>query len=88
MTPTAEAAPTTIPPHVLAEFARAPGTVYLDTCARGLLPRSARDAVVAHLYGLDEAQLVHVFETFHEGWDYEEPLRATLDHFLAWKGSG
>ena len=46
------------------------------------------DAVVARLYGLDEAQLVHVFETFHEGWDYEEPLRATLDHFRAWKGSG
>ena len=46
------------------------------------------DAVAARLYGLDEAQLVHVFETFHEGWDYEEPLRATLDHFRAWKGSG
>ena len=46
------------------------------------------DAVVARLYGLDEAQLVHVFETFHEGWDYEEPLRATLDHFRTWKGSG
>ena len=46
------------------------------------------DAVVAHLYGLDEAQLVHVFETFHEGWDHEEPLRATLNHFRAWKGSG
>ena len=46
------------------------------------------DAVVARLYGLDEAQLVHVFETFHERWDYEEPLRATLDHFRAWKGSG
>ena len=25
------------------------------------------DAVVAHLYGLSEDQLVHVFETFHEG---------------------
>ena len=46
------------------------------------------DAVVARLYSLDEAQLVHVFETFHEGWDYEEPLRATLAHFRAWKGSG
>ena len=46
------------------------------------------DAVVAHLYALDEAQLVHVFETFHEGWDYEDPLRATLDHFRTWKGSG
>ncbi len=42
------------------------------------------DAVVAHLYGLDEAQLVHVFETFHEGWDHEERLRATLRHYQAW----
>ena len=43
------------------------------------------DAVVAHLYGLTESQLVHVFETFHEGWDYEERLRGTLDHFRAWR---
>lgn len=28
------------------------------------------DAVVAHLYGLSARQLVHIFETFHEGWDY------------------
>jgi len=42
------------------------------------------DAVVAHLYGLTEAHLVHIFETFHEGWDYEERLRATLAHFSAW----
>ena len=41
------------------------------------------DAVVAHLYGLDETQLVHIFETFHEGWDHEERLRATLRHFSA-----
>lgn len=44
------------------------------------------DAVVAHLYGLTEAQLTHIFETFHEGWDYEERLRATLRHFEVWKG--
>jgi len=43
------------------------------------------DAVVAHLYGLSEKQLGHVFETFHEGWDYEERLRATLKHYRAWK---
>jgi len=43
------------------------------------------DAVVAHLYGLTEAHLVHIFETFHEGWDYEERLRATLDHYSDWK---
>jgi hypothetical protein len=44
------------------------------------------DAVVAHLYGLAEAQLAHVFETFHEGWDYRPRLAATLDHFLVWEG--
>jgi len=43
------------------------------------------DAVVAHLYGLSERQLVHIFETFHEGWDYESRLRATLKHFVAWR---
>ena len=42
------------------------------------------DAVVAHLYGLGEAQLVHVFETFHEGWDYGERLRGVLRHFRTW----
>ena len=43
------------------------------------------DAVVAHLYGLNERHLRHIFETFHEGWDYEERLRATLRHFRDWK---
>ena len=44
------------------------------------------DAVVAHLYGLSEAQLVHIFETFHEGWDYEERLRSVFVHYHAWAG--
>ncbi|MBI4705472.1 MAG: hypothetical protein HY744_30625 [Deltaproteobacteria bacterium] len=44
------------------------------------------DAVVAHLYGLKEKQLRHVFETFHEGWEFEEDLRETLRHFDAWRG--
>jgi hypothetical protein len=43
------------------------------------------DAVVAHLYGLTDPQLVHIFETFHEGWDYNDRLKATLKHFHAWK---
>lgn len=43
------------------------------------------DAVVAHLYGLDEKHVVHMFETFHEGWDYEDRLRAMLKHFGEWK---
>ena len=44
------------------------------------------DAVVAHFYGLDARQLRIVFETFHEGWDFEERLQATLKHFEVWKG--
>ena len=44
------------------------------------------DAVVAHLYELSEPQLVHIYETFHEGWDYQERLDGVLRHFHAWKG--
>ena len=43
------------------------------------------DAVVSHLYGLSESQLVHVFETFHEGWDYQARLDSVLRHFRAWR---
>lgn len=42
------------------------------------------DAVVAHLYGLTEDQLTHIFETFHEGWDYAPRLAAVMAHFRAW----
>jgi len=42
------------------------------------------DAVVAHLYGLTEKQLLHLFETFHEGWDYAPRLAAVLKHFHTW----
>ena len=31
------------------------------------------DAVVAHLYGLQQEQLRHIFETFHRGWNAESP---------------
>jgi len=43
------------------------------------------DAVVGHLYGLSEPQLRHIFETFHEGWDYATRLEATLKHFRTWE---
>ena len=42
------------------------------------------DGVVARLYGLTETQVVHIFETFHEGWDYQERLDAVLRHFRTW----
>lgn len=44
------------------------------------------DAIVAHLYGLSEIQLVHIFETFHEGWNFEPRLKAVLQHFQHWAG--
>ncbi len=43
------------------------------------------DAVVAHLYGLSERHLTHIFETFHEGWDYVARLGETLKHYRNWK---
>jgi len=43
------------------------------------------DAVVAHLYGLSETHLVHIFETFHEGWDYHPRLEAVLRHYRQWR---
>jgi hypothetical protein len=43
------------------------------------------DAVVAHLYGLTEVHLRHIFETFHEGWDYHQRLDATLRHYKRWQ---
>jgi hypothetical protein len=42
------------------------------------------DGLAARLYGLSERQLVHVFETFHEGWDYGLRLNAVRRHFWAW----
>ncbi len=73
------------PDKRFAEFAKAVGV----KC--GPLPEDEKndmihelDAIVAHLYGLNEKQLIHIFETFHVGWDYEERLRATLKHFKEW----
>jgi hypothetical protein len=43
------------------------------------------DALVALLYGLDESQVTHIFETFHRGWDYKPRLVAVLKHFHTWK---
>lgn len=41
------------------------------------------DAVVAHLYGLSEGDVIHIFETFHVGWDHSSRLAAVLEHFRA-----
>ncbi len=39
------------------------------------------DALVSTLYGLDEDDVRHIFETFHVGWDYHDRLEAVLEHF-------
>ncbi len=44
------------------------------------------DAVVSHLYGLSEKQLIHIFETFHAGWDYRSRLEHVLKHYHSWRG--
>ena len=43
------------------------------------------DAVVAHLYGLSENQLTHIFETFQVGWDFAERLEGVLCHYREWE---
>jgi hypothetical protein len=45
------------------------------------------DAVAAHLYGLSEEQLLHIFETFHEGWDYSDRMSGVMRHFHYWSDS-
>lgn len=72
------------PDERFAEWAKAVGVRH------GKLPEDEKqdmiaelDALAARLYGLSEPQLVHVFETFHEGWDYEPRLKAVLKHFRA-----
>ena len=42
------------------------------------------DALVAHLYGVNERQLIHIFETHRKGWDYQAPLDSVLRHYRIW----
>jgi hypothetical protein len=42
------------------------------------------DGVVAHLYDLTSEHVEVIFETFHDGWDYEERLNRVLDYYAAW----
>ncbi len=42
------------------------------------------DGIVASLYGLSRDQLVHIFASFHRGWDYSARLERTLKFFEIW----
>jgi hypothetical protein len=46
------------------------------------------DAVVALLYGLNRADVEHIFVTFHRGWDYKGRLAAVLGHYDRWAPIG
>ncbi len=46
---------------------------------------SELDALVSLMYGLNEPQVIHIFQTFHRGWDYKPRLESVLKHFHAWK---
>lgn len=43
------------------------------------------DALVSLLYGLTEAQVEHVFATFHRGWNYAARLERVLAYYEQWK---
>ncbi|MCY3930433.1 MAG: hypothetical protein OXH70_01820 [Acidobacteria bacterium] len=43
------------------------------------------DAVVALLYGLDDADLSVIYDTFHTGADYSDRCRRVIDHAGFWR---
>ena len=43
------------------------------------------DAVISHLYELEEDQVIHIYETFHPGWDHEERLKKVLHYYRSLK---
>ena len=74
------------PDKRFAEWAKAVGVKYgkLDEDEKNKMIYEL-DAVVAHLYGLSEKQLIHIFETFHRTWDYNPRLKAVLKYYNSWK---
>lgn len=70
-----------------AEWAEAVGVEFgpLEVAEKDALIHEL-DALAAHLYGLSEPQLVHIFETFHEGWEYHPRLEAVLRHYRQLEG--
>jgi hypothetical protein len=46
------------------------------------------EALVALKYELGADQLVHLYRTFHRGWDYEQELASVLTYFKSWCSDG
>ena len=45
------------------------------------------DGVVGNLYNLSAVDMRHVFESFHDNWDYASDLKETLFYFNYWNKS-
>lgn len=43
------------------------------------------DALVSLAYGLERDHVVHIFETFHRGWDYGPRLARVLEFYDEWE---
>lgn len=72
--------------HALTTWAKGVGRVPVRlTDAARAAAIAELDAAVAHLYGLTESHLRHVFETFQEGWDSSNQLSETLASYQALK---
>jgi phenylpyruvate tautomerase PptA (4-oxalocrotonate tautomerase family) len=66
-----------------AEVGVEPGSVHSEAEKQDLI--AELDAVVAHLYGLDEDDLAVIYDTFHAGADYSERQAQVLQHFRDWR---
>jgi hypothetical protein len=42
------------------------------------------DALAALLYGIPWGDVVHIFETFHRGWNYSDRLASVKVHYDRW----
>jgi hypothetical protein len=60
-----------------------PGSVHSDEERQGLV--AELDAVVAHLYDLDDDDLGVIYDTFHTGADYSERYAQVLQYFRSWR---
>ena len=43
------------------------------------------DTLIVNHYGESESPLIHIFKTFHEGWNYQARLDGVPRHFRAWR---
>lgn len=43
------------------------------------------DALAAQMYGISERQLLHIFETFHEGSDFDNRVMEVVRHYREWQ---